>query len=181
MWWSRAALFLAVLALGPVGCGFQPLYARSQAGVPAEVSDALSSIRVRAIEDRRGQMLRNALVRRLTPSGEPGRASYDLTVTLTTTIEGLGQQKDDRATLGRMTVTATYVLVTAGDGDDARALTTGNARSVVSFNYLGPRYGSVAVERDAEDRALDDVADGIRRQLGVYFAKARSAQGAAAP
>ncbi|MEW5727589.1 MAG: LPS assembly lipoprotein LptE [Pseudomonadota bacterium] len=176
MWWSRAVLLLAVLALGPAGCGFKPLYGTSQGGVSADVAEILASVRVRAIQDRKGQQLRNALVQRLNPGGEPARARYDLIVKTTTSLEGLGQQKDDRATLGRMLVEATYVVVTPGGGEDGPAVASGRTRSVVSFNYLGARYASVVMERDAEERALDEVAENIRRQLAVHFEKGKASQ-----
>lgn len=176
MWWSRAVLLLAVLALGPAGCGFRPLYGTGQGGVSSDAAEMLASIRVRSIEDRKGQQLRNALVQRLNPAGEPGRARYDLIVRTTTALEGLGQQKDDRATLGRMMVEATYVLVAPGASEEGQALASGRTRSVVSFNYLGARYASVAMERDAEERALDEVAENIRRQLAVYFEKGKASR-----
>ncbi len=173
MWWSRAALILVVLTLGPAGCGFKPLYGTGKDAMSADIAEFLASVRVRAIEDRKGQQLRNSLVQRLNPGGEPARSRYDLIVKTTTQLEGLGQQKDDHATLGRMLVEATYVLVAPGGQEDGPSLTSGRTRSVVSFNYLGARYASVVMERDAEERALEEVAENIRRQLAVYFEKER--------
>lgn len=172
MWWSKAVLIVAVLALGPSGCGFRPLYGKGPVDSGSAVSDDLSAVRVRAIDDRLGQQLRNSLVQRLSPAGEPGSPRYDLVVRLTKYVEGLGQQKDARSTLGRMTVLASYVLTRLGDGSEMQAGGfSGTARSVVSFNYLGARYASVAMERDAEERAVEDLAEGIRRQLAVRFTK----------
>ena len=64
MWWSRALLLFAVLALGPTGCGFRPMYG-VPSGPASSVDANLAAIRVGPIKDRIGQQLRNALVQRL--------------------------------------------------------------------------------------------------------------------
>jgi LPS-assembly lipoprotein len=167
MWWFRLLLVLLVTALGPVGCGFRPMYGKPDVAQPGGVSE-LAAIRVLAIEDRIGQQTRNALVHRITPTGEPGAAKYNLRVNLTKVVEGLGHQKDAKATIGRYTLSASYSLTDL----DGRIIRHGNTRSVVSYNYLGPRYASIAGERDAEERAVSEVAEDIRRQLAAYFASA---------
>lgn len=166
MWWSKA--FVAILVLGLAGCGFRPMYGslESSAGIGPE----LAQIRVLAIEDRQGQQLRNALVHLITPGGEPMDTRYHLNVQTSSSVSGLGFQKNAEATLGRLDMVATFTLKNLEGG----TLFTGQSRSVVSFNFLGPRYGSIAHERDAEDRATQDIAQDIRRQLGTFFARNRT-------
>jgi LPS-assembly lipoprotein len=171
MWWSRPARRLALcavlMAAGPSGCGFRPLYGSTSTspGVASAAAEQLSGIYVDAIADRLGQQLRNALHQRLTPAGEPAAPQYRLAVLTSQSLEGLGHRKDAKATLGRMTLTASFTLVDSG----GHHRMSGASRSLVSFNYLGPRYASIAAERDAEERAISDVAEDIRRQLAVYF------------
>ncbi len=169
MLWSRAVLVAVVLALGPMGCGFQPLYSQRGAEGGREVVPELAAIRITRIIDRNGQMLRNDLLERLTPKGEPSKPLYTLTVTLSEGMTGLGQQKNSYASLGEMQVIATFTLsrVTPPGVETASWAMNSTARSVVSVNYLGPAYGSVAVERDAEERALADVAESIRDQVAA--------------
>lgn len=172
MSWSKALLICSVLALGPAGCGFQPLYGRSQASGP--VAAQLAGVRVGGIEDRLGQQLRNALVDRITPAGEPGAPLYILDVKLNEQIEGLASSQDGHATLARLSLNATYVLRHAqGEG---RTLDEGNSRSVVSFRMLGPRYGGVATERDAEERAVTELAEDMRSRLAARFASGLTAR-----
>ena len=166
MWWSKAFLVVGVLTLGPAGCGFEPMYARPTGGGTTVIGTQLSTIRVNGIQDRKGQLLRNALVQRLSPLGEPARPSPTLEVTLSSAQENLAERSDGRASLGRMFVTATYRLFPMGAEQPAFS---GNSRSVVSYRLLGPRYSSVAVERDAEERALSELAEDIGNQLGTYF------------
>lgn len=174
MWWSRALLVVCLLALGPAGCGFRPLYARPDAAAVSPASAELAAIRVAGIEDRTGQQLRNALVQRLTPGGEPARARYVLTVTVSQSMEGLAAARDGNATIGRMQMVANFKL---GEIDSDRALFGGSSRSLATFRMLGPRYGTVAIERDAEERALADLAEDIRSRLAVFFAERRAAGG----
>lgn len=175
MWWSKASLVVAFLALGPVGCGFQPMYAKpdpSQTG--SAVQAELSSIRVLGIEDRQGQILRNALVSRLSPLGEPGRPIYSLSVHLTQSQENLAERSDGKASLGRMFITAKFILTNT---QKESPILSGNSRSVVSYRLLGPTYGSTAVERDAEERALGDLAENIQSQIAAYFANNKTPRG----
>ncbi len=169
MWWSKALLLLAVLALGPVGCGFRPLYARGGddgGGLGAGVESELARIRIQPIKDRLGQQMRNALIQRLTPRGEPGDYDYTLTITLNEAFADMGYRKDTLATLGKMTVSASISLVGNGVG-----ILSDSASTITSFDYVGPRYASVAMERDAEERAIVQLADDIRSRVAVAVSR----------
>lgn len=174
MWWSKAALVVGLLALGPVGCGFQPMYAKPDPANASPVAAELAGIRVLGIEDRQGQILRNALVNRLNPLGEPSRADYTLSVQLNQSQENLAERSDGKASLGRLFITATFKLTEYRQEQPAFS---GTSRSVVSYRLLGPTYGSTAVERDAEKRALGDLAEDIRSQVASYFANGKRSRG----
>ena len=164
MWWSRTVPVLLVLGLLS-GCGFHPLYGRrDQAGAVGPAAE-MAAIRVEMIQDRAGQKLRNELVSRFNPRGEPVAAKYVLTVKLTENMAGLATSQDGTATLAELTVTASFGFVRSG----SHVGTAGTAISVVSTDFLGPRYASVAAERDAEDRAITEIADNIAGQVVVYL------------
>ncbi len=165
MWWSRALLLVGLVVLGPAGCGFAPMYAKS-GGDKAGINTDLAAVRVMPIKDRLGQQLRNALVQRITPQGEPGDYRYTLLITLMETTADLGYRRDSFATLGNLTMTATITLQGNGVG-----ILANSANTVVSFDYLGPRYASVATERDAEDRAISQLADDIRSQVAAAITR----------
>ena len=166
MWWSKPLLVVVVLALGPVGCGFRPLYAKPDGVAASPTAAELATIRVAGIDDRIGQQLRNGLVQRLTPGGETADVRYVLTVKVAQSNEGLAATNDGHVTLGRMMLTATYFL---SDRDGAR-VKSGSSRAIATYRTLGPRYGTIAVERDTEERALSELAEDIRSQLAVFFA-----------
>ena len=161
MWWSRALVLVGLLTLGPSGCGFTPMYAKGGADNSGINAD-LAAIRVLPIKDRMGQQLRNSLVQRLTPQGEPADYRYSLKIILSERASDMGYRRDSFATMGKLSMDASVILV--GDG---LSLLSVSATTEVSFDYLGPRYASVAMERDAEDRAITQLAENIRSQVAA--------------
>lgn len=166
MWWSRALVCLMVLALGPAGCGFQPIYAKPRTAESSAMATQLASIRVSGIEDRLGQQVRNNLVESLSPRGEPARPLYTLKVELSQSSGGFASSKDGNATIERLTVRAVYILSEQTSGQQVYS---GQARSFTSFRYIGPRYASTAAERDSEISAASEIAASIRTALTAFF------------
>ena len=164
------AKLISVLALAALlgGCGFHPMYAQRTPTSPKQtVADRLALIKIGTIQDRQGQILRNALVERLTPKGEPSKPAYTLRVTLSKTEGGINFQKNATASSGETSVSATWVLTDLATGKSPAGATF---TSVDSFNYLGPRYGSIAEERDSEERVYLDMADMIVDRIAATLA-----------
>lgn len=168
MWWSRALLLTVLAVLGPVGCGFRPMYA-PPSGEAAGVDADLAQIRIGAIKDRKGQVLRNALLQRISPRGEAADYKYMLDIILTENVGSLGYRKDTLATVANMTISAQVRL----SGEKA-SLLGDTVTTTVYFDYLGPRYASLSMERDAEDRALSQLADDIRNRVAVAIQRYRA-------
>ena len=126
----------------------------------------LADVRINPIRDRVGQLLRNALVQRITPKGEPGDPIYTLKIILSENAGDLGYRKDTFATLGSLTLQATVLLQAS-----RTTLISDTASTVVTFDYLGPRYASVSMERDAEERAVTQLADDIRSRVALAIAR----------
>jgi LPS-assembly lipoprotein len=161
MWWSRALLLTVLLALGPAGCGFRPMYAKPT-GAASGVDVDLARIRIGPLKDRNGQILRNALIQRLTPRGEAADYLYTLDVKLSETVGSLGYRKDTFATVANMSVSAAVRLT-----KDGANILGDTVATTVYFDYLGPRYASLSMERDAEERALNQLAEEIRNRVAV--------------
>ena len=155
-----------VLALGPVGCGFQPIYARSGGAASSPMADQLASVRIAAIPDRQGQLLRNNLVSSLSPRGEPASPAYVLDVNLTESSSGFASSKDGTATVGKLSISATYSLRETAGG---RVVHHGRTRAISGYRFVGPRYGSTVSEREAQLDALMEIAAEIRGALSAYF------------
>lgn len=161
MWWSRAVLLLVVLGLGPVGCGFKPMYAKSSDSETGLEAD-LSRIRVGQVPNRIGQQLRNNLIQKISPRGEAAGFDYELLIDLGENFSSLGYRKDTYATVGNMVMSAYVTLRRDGVTVMSKAVS-----STVYFDYVGPRYASIAMERDAEERAISQLADEIRNHAAV--------------
>ena len=85
---------LALVALTTLSaCGFRPLYAT--AGDDYQTAANMAQVKVELIDDRVGQLTRNALLETLTPRGQSSNPLYDLSVTLTESTSEQGFTKDN--------------------------------------------------------------------------------------
>lgn len=166
MWSRNLSPLVVIAALALSGCGFHPLYAQHRTALSAQTQDVMSTVHIATINDRTGQILRNFLLERITPNGEPASPHYTLTVTLLESMGGINFQKNATASGGELTMNVTWALI---ENQNGQIVAQGDLSSVNSVNYLGPRYASVAVERDAESRLLTDVADMLTERVAVYL------------
>jgi len=189
MWWPtkprqphRAALSrrtvlvgltTTVVSLPLAACGFKPMYA---GGKSSPVTAQLGQVEVARINDRNGQVLRNALEQRLERSQNAGKKIYLLTVSLQESIDETGLSKDSFATRADMIISANFTL-TYGKAQ----LLAGVSDGVVSYNILDQQYATVISEKDARTRAIEQVADDIQRRLSAYFSQHPSPPASPAP
>lgn len=162
MWWSRRSAALATVA-ALAGCGFRPLY---RGHAPAAAN--LAAIAVDPIPERVGQLLRNALLDRLNPRGEPRRPRYRLAVTLRRTSTALAIQPDATTTRFNLRLDVRFTLTEAATG---RTVYADHSRAIASFNQVRSDFATLAAEKDSDRRAAQAVSDEIATQLGVYFAR----------
>jgi LPS-assembly lipoprotein len=159
-------LTLALAAL-LAGCGFHPLYG-SVGGNPG-AQQIFSSIYVDTIDGDNGYELRNALIDVLDASNKPDSPRYSLKLTLKDQLQGSALEPNTAITRYNYTLTADYVLLDAASGN---ALTRGEVSSLNAYNVVASPYATLVAQKDAERRAADDIAERIRIDLGVFFAKA---------
>ncbi len=159
------APLLLLAAVAAAGCGFRPLYAERD-GAQA----ALAAIGIAPIEHRAGQRLRNLLLERLNPAGEPGRPRYALDVRLAERRQDLAIRKDATATRANLVLTATYRLERRADGE---TLLRGEARSTNSYNIVDNPFAALAAERDARIRAVRELAETLKLRLALFLSRAR--------
>jgi LPS-assembly lipoprotein len=159
------ALVLAALAPLVSACGFKPMYGGRTGTV---VTSALAEVQVARINDRAGQLLRNALERRMERSGGGGTAAkrYLLTCSINETIQELGLSKDSFASRADLTLTVEFTL-SAQD----KALLSGSTQGIVAYNILDQQYATVASEENSRQRAVEQVAEDITRRLSSYFSR----------
>ncbi|HEY0106931.1 MAG TPA: LPS assembly lipoprotein LptE [Rhizomicrobium sp.] len=172
----RRLLSVIAVSLLAAACGFHPLYG----GMNADMQARLSTIYVEPVEDRIGYELRNRMIDLLDGPGTPGGAAYRLKLALTQTTQGVALQTDTTITRYNDTLKVTYTLTDA----NGKIVTQGLETGLSSYNVLpsGPlpsgigqrsnaNYGTLAAQQDADKRAAEDIAERIRLDLNVFFAK----------
>jgi LPS-assembly lipoprotein len=161
---GRGELFaLALILVMPLtGCGWEPLYADLQSG-PA--SEELRAIRVSPIAERVGQRLEMALRNSLNPTGEPTKFRYTLNTALRVALSNLGIQSQGTATLGRLDVYATFVLV-----DNHGSTLLNSSLHVQNSFALNPnQYSTVVGEDDAQIRSVAELNQEIVARLNLFL------------
>ena len=151
---------LALLALVPAACGFQPLYGE---GAPA--SRMAGRIDVGLIDGKAGFDLRERLTNRL---GTPVDPAYRLTVALTLKSTGTALTQENVTTRFDVIGVAEYTLTPVAGG---RAVASGVVRSVTGFNapdsVTSTAFAARAAEIDAEHRLAVTLADQIVQRLAL--------------
>jgi LPS-assembly lipoprotein len=162
-----AVALLSAAGLGASGCGFKPLYGDSGAVGAPGVQSSLQQVAIAPIQTRTGQILRNFLIDRMSPRGQPGGgAGYSLTIRLAIQKQELGIRRDETATRANLIMTAIYRLTEQSSGATVfQAL----SRSVTSYNILDNEFSTVMAERDARSRGAEQLADDITTRVALYF------------
>lgn len=159
---------LRILAVGigagiAASCGYSPVYGPRST---SQVAAALSGVRVGPIKDRTGQILRNNLLDRLNPKGQPTSPEYHLSVTVKESIRNLGIQRDETSTRSDLTLSASFQLVKLGINEPVMR---GKSSSTNGFNRVNTHYATVVAARDARKRAASEIADDIANRLAAYL------------
>ncbi|MDW3098259.1 MAG: LPS assembly lipoprotein LptE [Alphaproteobacteria bacterium] len=158
------------LALILAACSFRPLYGTSNEGNAARIGS--ETIAIGPIgDDRVGQQLRNGLINRLTPRGQPAFPAYQLDVTITDSLGDLLVQEDSTVLRRNYKLTASYRLVELATGDPLHSSTVSRT---ASLNRSDSEYANVIAQRDAEERAAEAVADVLAQRLGIELARLAS-------
>ncbi|MFD1703216.1 LPS assembly lipoprotein LptE [Methylopila henanensis] len=168
----RAGL-AAGLSLALAGC-FRPVYAPespSATGDAGPVAVNLKRVDVTPIEGRVGLKMRNELIFLLRGGDAAGPIAYRLDVALSQRgqspiVDPFTGQPETRT----VSLTADYILKPAGRLDP---IIKGQEFATASYNYSLQRFADIRAQRDAEDRAAQQIAEKIRTRLQGYFATGR--------
>lgn len=152
--WLRAILLLALCG-SLAACGFQPI---KQATPYAE--QQTSQIFVTGLTDRSGQLLRNAMVTRLSPAGEPTDPKFFLDIDLKTRTKGVATSRKT------MEFTAKYSLKRSGT---QAKLTSGTIVDEIAFNMGGNTKVDLYPEQAAVKRGVERTADRLEQALIVFL------------
>jgi LPS-assembly lipoprotein len=151
----------AALALG--ACGFHPLYGEA---TRQREEPELAAIVVLPIADRYGQQLELALREALNPEGLAVKPRYQLKISLVSSRNDLGIQRDASSTRGRVDVYATLALL---DFTTGKQIYLSRAQSTSAFNILQDAYAAQVAEDDARTRTVRDLSAEIRTRLALFL------------
>jgi len=152
---------MTLLLLLAVACDFRPMY-----GDNNQIRTEMAAVEIALITDRTGQLLRNELLDRLTPTGMANKPRYLLSVHLTESKKNLAIRRDLTATRANLTITAQFKLTTWPTDE---LLLEGRSRSLNSYNISTFNFATLSAENDARRRAARAVAEDISTRLAIYF------------
>lgn len=159
----RRSLLFALYAVGLAGCGFQPLLGR--AGDSADAIEQLAAIRIEPIADRSGQVLRNALLDRLTPQGQATASRYILRIRLSEPRQTILLRRDDIISRSSYSAQASFEV---RDMQGQRLL-AGSSSFTTDYEIAASEFATRTSLENARDRVMGLVADDIRNQLALGF------------
>lgn len=162
--WLSVVLMAFSLFAGVAACGFQPLHSR----LGGADATRLSGIKVLPIDDRKGQLLSNLLLDRLTPHGVPKQPNYILSVKLSENKESLGVRADEFATRANLKITAAFSLSSSRPN---KLVMRGHAESTSSFNILDSSFATLASENDARKRSLREISEQIKSRVSIFLGR----------
>ena len=161
-----------VFALGLLlllsACGFRPLYGTLGASPGGQA--VFNSVYIEPIANEvTGYELRNSLITLLHGSDRVENMRYKLSVTVKEIREGVAIASDN-ATITRYgyTMQADYTLT---DIHTNKEITKGEESVKAGYDVAASPYATEVSLQDTRRRAAQSVAEHIRVDLGVYFAK----------
>ena len=158
---------IVACALGTNGCGFHPLFASN--GTNAGGQQAFNSIYVDPVGGgRAGYELRNSLIDLLRGTSRPNEALYRLKMAMKQSVEGTAVQTNGYITRYSYIMTVDYQLSNAHTGAE---LTKGTETTVSGYDVVASPYSTLVAQQDAQKFGAHEIADRIRIDLGVFFAR----------
>jgi LPS-assembly lipoprotein len=163
-------LLIAALSVGLGGC-LRPLYGQPEYGGLA-IQRGLQGVRIEIEGERLAHYLRNELEFGLR-GGDPstGPLTHRLVITTRQTVaSAIVDRITGAAESATLTLDATYTLYPIGPGP---AVTSGNAKVVVSYDRSAQRFASIRSARDAEIQSARQMAEQIKTRIAAYLATPR--------
>ncbi len=144
-------------------CTLRPLYATQK----TESSEHLAYVKIANIEGRLGQIMRNSLLQKITPQGQPRNPLYILEVTLNFSDRDLGVAKDATATRSEVSLSANYTLK---DYTTGKVLYTGKEVENTDYNILtSSYYSNIVSKNNAQEGVVEFMSNLIKLSLASYL------------
>ncbi len=152
------------------GCGYRPLYA---GGARGGVAGDLAAVKIGLIPNRTGQQLRNILLDRMNPLGEPSQPLYRLDIAILPRREELGVRRDDTSSRANFILDGKYRLLDISNG---RILFEANSRRIASYNISDDNFSTISAAAAARRRVAQELADEIVARIATFLNRRRTAK-----
>lgn len=159
------ACLIGGAALALASCGLRPLYGTSSSG--ASVPALMASVDVNKVPGRVGQRLRNELIFQKTGGGGDYASSvYRLDIAIREEIKDQLVRVTGDVTGQVYQLNAAFKLVRLADN---KVVLQGNSVGRAPFDRVDSIYANVRARLDAENRAADTVAEGIKTRIAAFL------------
>jgi LPS-assembly lipoprotein len=168
---ERIAVLFSIVAL--TACGFEPLNAKHANGSTTLTQTA--QVKVQPIEYTTGttnlnyrltQQLRNELLDRLNPDGEPSGPAFELQIMISESDSPTSIDTAGTVQRSAITETAVFKLISLADN---KPVLQGRSTGINSYGVITNSYATTVGRDDARKRAITFVADDIGTRLSLYF------------
>lgn len=163
---------ILMASLCVASCGFEPLYGPYSRIEAPEVENHLAQISIAPLPERTGQILRNHLLDKLNPSGEPAQPKAHLEIDVNLAKHSTSLRRDGTTQRFNMVATA---HITLRDQDNKKILYKDTLKRTASFSIGDATaefgYASTVSEGDAKKRTLLLIAEDLHLMLATYYKK----------
>ncbi len=178
---KRNIAFIGLVALISA-CGFEPLYVEKKSSsewyydneFDTGIKNEMASVKVELIQERLGQLIRNDLLDKLTPKGQPKSPKYYLKVT------DIKKQEIDQALRNDITATRKKVIYTVYyvlKNKEHEPLIKGDSVAYLGYDILRDPYSTTFAQKKIEKNAAKIIANDISLRLGAYFHSLQTKRG----
>lgn len=163
---TQVLVVSTTVALALSSCTVQPLNSTKPSAALAPT--ALSNIEILSVSNRVGQQVRNQLIFALNGGKEPLGAVHSLKLIVVARKAAISVVTSTKApTAAQVTVSAIYTLRQKAGGE---IIATGTRQAIASYDRTKQSFANQRAERDAENRAANEVAEQLRLLIAATLA-----------
>ncbi len=161
------AMLGAALASGPLLAACQPLYGPTASGVA--LKEVMAAVDISTIPGRVGQRIRNELIFDTTRGGYAAESKYRLEIIVRESVGDLLVEETGDARGQMFYLDADFKLVQLAS---KKVVFKGRSTARAAFDRFDPIFANIRARVDAENRAADSVAEGIRTRIAAFLSAA---------
>ncbi len=183
MLYDKKNFVIILLLLIISSCGFEPLYVErtSDGGTwfydneyDNDIVKEMAQIKIEAVSDRIGQMIKNELIDSFSPYGESKQAKYFLKIQpVSKHIVQQALRDDITATREKVKYSVNYSLWS----NDKGQLVSGNTWIYLSYDLLDNPYSTTMDKKKVEKDGAKIIANDIALRIGAYFHSVKTNRG----